>query len=157
MQFQFDIVSNKTGSVPPPQPVGPESVTDLLRQMLEMQRDQFNQMLEVQREHLNHVRTMAQENVLRWRNLLSRWQEEQPEFAEHCKVAYPVMEKCYVQLLANMAREIAESSIDALDNDFAVQEFLDRYGMKVGQLSHLLSIIGPLSEAAQQAETTKQQ
>jgi len=79
-----------------------------------------------------------------------------PDFAEHCKVAYPIMEKCYVQLLANMAREVAEQGEESLDNDFSIQEFLDRYGMRVGQLSHLLSIIGPLSEAAQQAEASKQ-
>ena len=47
-------------------------------------------------------------------------------------------------------------SDNALDNEFAVQEFLDRYGMKLGQLGHILSVIGPLSEAAHQNEASKQ-
>jgi hypothetical protein len=157
MQFQFDIAS--TSKIPPavPQPTTPETVPDLLRQILDTQRDQLTKILEVQQEHLNHVRTAAQDNVSRWRNLLARWQAEHPEFAEHCKKAYPLMEKSYVQLLVSMVEEVANLGDEALDNEFAVQEFLDRYGMKIGQLSHLLSIIGPLSEAAQQNEASKQQ
>jgi transketolase len=157
MQFQFDIAS--TAAAPPkplPQPTS-ESVPELLRQMMEMQREGFTQMLELQREHLNHARTVAQENQARWRHLLARWEKDHPELADSCKTAYPRMEKSYAQLLANLVEEIAEAGDDALDTEFSVQEFLDRYGMKVGQLSHLLGIIGPLSEAAQQADAAKQQ
>jgi hypothetical protein len=99
---------------------------------------------------------MGQDSLSRWRNLLTRWQKEHPEFAEHCKKAYPAMERTYVQLLVNMVEELARQDNEALDNDFAVQDFLDRYGMRIGQLSHLLSIIGPLSEAAHQNEASKQ-
>ena len=156
MQFQFDIASNTVPVPPQPQHSANESVPDLLRQLLDQQREVFSQLLEVQREHLNHVRTTAQDSQARWRNLLARWQKDHPEFAEQCKRAYPLMERSYVQLLVSMVEEVAGQGDEALDSEFAVQEFLDRYGMKVGQLSHLLSIIGPLSEAAQQSETSKQ-
>jgi hypothetical protein len=154
MQFQFDVASSSTAAVPPP---APQSVLEVMRQMLDLQRDHFYQVQEIQREHLNHVRTVAQENMARWRNLLTRWKDSNPDFAEECKTAYPLIEKAYVQLLSGMVREIAELGEDALDNDFAVQEFLDRYGMKVGQLSHILSIIGPLSDAANQNDAAAKQ
>jgi hypothetical protein len=66
------------------------------------------------------------------------------------------MEKTFVQMLVNMIEELTDKGDDALDNEFAVQEFLDRYGQKLGQLSHLLSILGPLSDAAQQNDASKQ-
>jgi hypothetical protein len=157
MQFQFDVASGGTGVIRPPQP---QSVMEVMQQLVDLHHHQFNQMnqlLELQREHLNHVRTVAQENLARWRNLLARWKDDQPELAEHCKTAYPLVERAYVQLLAGVVREVAELGDDALDNDFSLQEFLDRYGQKVGQLSHLLSIIGPLSEAAQQNEAAAKQ
>ena len=160
MQFQFDIASTSTARPAQPQPVTTESVPELLKMILELQREQYNQMnqmLELQREHLNHVKTVAQDNLARWRNLLARWEKEHPEFAASCKVAYPLMEKSYVQMLVSIVEEVGRDGEDNLDNEFAVQEFLDRYGMKVGQLSHLLSIIGPLSEAAQQAEAAAKQ
>ena len=68
-----------------------------------------------------------------------------------------MLERSYVQLLVSMVEEVHHQGDEALDSEFAVQEFLDRYGMKIGQLSHILSIIGPLSEAAQQSEASKQQ
>jgi hypothetical protein len=145
MNFQFDIAPHTAG--PPPLPATPETVPDLLRQILEVQREQLHQ-----------ARATAPDNLARWRHMLGRWQNSHPEFGAHCQKAFPVMERAYVQLLANMIEEIAQQGDEALENEFAVQEFLDRYGMKIGQLSHLLSIIGPLSEAAhQQDEAAKQQ
>jgi hypothetical protein len=157
MQFQFDIASTSKTPPPLPLPAAPETVPELLRQLLDLQRDQFSQLLELQREQLNHARATAQDNLSRWRNMLTRWGEEYPEFAEHCKNAYPLMERSYVQLLANLVEELSHQGDDALDSEFAVQEFLDRYGMKIGQLSHLLSIVGPLSEAAHQNEAAAKQ
>jgi transketolase len=153
MQFQFDIASSCVNT-PKPQPTT-DSVPELLKYLLEQQHNQLNQIVELQKEHLNYVRTQAQDAQTRWRNLLARWQQEHPEFAESCKKAYPSMEKAYVQLLVNMVEEVAQQE-DSLDTDFTIQEFLDRYGMRVGQLSHLLSIVGPLSEAAHQNEANKQ-
>ena len=158
MQFQFDISSSTTAPPPRPQPVTPETIPDLLRQMLELQREGFQQMLNLQAEHLNHVRILAQENMARWRNLLAKRKEEHPEFGGLCQQAYPILEKAFVQLLETMARDAVDQGVETFDNEFAIQEFIDRYGMKVGQFSHLMSIVGPLSEAAHQLdELAKQQ
>src|SRR5262245_6174883 len=158
MQFQFDIASNAK-PVAPPIPPG-DVVSFLLNQMnqiLDVPREQLNQMLEVQRAHLQHVRAVSQEQIARWRHILGRWQEEQPELTDSCKKAYPVLEKAYVRMAISLIEEVAEQGDDALDTDFTVQEFLDRYGMKMGQLSHILGIIGPMSEAAQQNDAARQQ
>src|SRR6266540_3980465 len=132
MQFQFDIASSAKPVAPqPPLPPG-EVVPYLLNQLLEQQRDQLNQILELQKAHLHHVRAVSQEQIMRWRHILGRWQEENPQLTEMCKKAYPVLEKAYVRMAMNLIEEIADQGDDALDNDFAVQEFLDRYGMKMG-------------------------
>jgi hypothetical protein len=97
-----------------------------------------------------HSAAAAQDAQARWRNLLARWQSQHPEFANFCRQAYPLLEKAYVGMLDGMADELTQQGDEALENDFSVQEFLDRYGMRVGQLSHLLSVVGPLAEAASQ-------
>ena len=104
MQFQFDVASNSAAVLPPLPVAGAETVPELLRQILQ-----------VQREHLNHARATSHDNLARWRNLLSRWQNDQPEFADHCKSAYPLLEKSYVQMLAGMVKELSEQGDDALD------------------------------------------
>jgi hypothetical protein len=155
MQFQFNVASN--ASAPPVPPPTAANIPELLRLILEVQREQLGQILEVQKEQLQHARATAQDNLSRWRQMLSRWQEEQPDFAAHCMKAYPLMEKAYVQMLARMVEELNAEDADSLESEFGVQEFLDRYGMKIGQFSHLLGIIGPLSEAAHQLEQANKQ
>jgi hypothetical protein len=158
MQFQFDFAAPTTTPAPPA-PQQPADAAELLRQLLELQRDMavqqreaLAQLLAVQQEHLNHVRAAALDAQARWRNLLTRWQTQHPEFANYCRQAYPLLEKAYVGLLDGMAEELSQQGDEALDNDFSVQDFLDRYGMRLGQLSHLLSVLGPLAEAAGQSD-----
>ena len=47
-------------------------------------------------------------------------------------------------------------STGRLQNDFALQEFLDRHGMRLGQLGHLLNLLGPLSEACKSRESAQE-
>jgi len=153
MQFSFDVTSAnaaKPAAAPLPQGSSLEVVADLLRQMVDAQREQhqlMGQILEVTREQLGHSRMVHQENMARWRNLMARWEKDYPELSSHCKKIYPVMEKAYLQMIENLAHEVADQGDEALDNDFALQDFLDRHGMRVSQLGHLLGIVGPLSEA----------
>jgi hypothetical protein len=149
MQFQFDIASQAPTTPPaPPQPG--EINAELLRQLLELQRDQFAQILQVQREHLALAKNMAQDNNTRWRTLLSRWNKDLPELTNQCKQAYPALERAYVHMIASMVEEVTDKADDELDNEFTIQDFLDRYGMRIGQLGHMVHVIGSLAEAANQ-------
>jgi hypothetical protein len=56
-----------------------------------------------------------------------------------------------------MIAELTERLNDAgddLDNDFSLQEFLDRYGMRLAQLGTILNLVAPLSEAGPSGEST---
>ena len=137
MQFQFDVTS-----VPTPAPANPpmgNTAEELLRQILE-----------VQREHLNHLRNAAaaQDHNARWRSLLGKWEQEFPGLTEACKAATPLVEKAYWNLLFTMVQELADNGGDTLDGDFSLQDFLDRYALKLMHLGHVLNSVGPLAEAA---------
>lgn len=146
MQFQFDITTAAQAKPAPP-PSGPEAVPELLRQILDMQREGFTQLLEVQREHLAHARQVHQEHMQRWKNLMSRWDKEFPDLAGDCKRVYPALERAYLGLVNNLAADLIDQGGDGFESDFALQDFLDRHGMRISQLVQLLSVIGPLSEA----------
>ena len=72
MQFDFGVPA------PPPQPVPPagDSAAELLRQLLEVQKET----LAVQKTML-----AAMDGNLRWRNLLNRWREEFPTLPSMAK------------------------------------------------------------------------
>src|SRR5947209_11233164 len=134
MNFQIDVSSglNKMPAEPPvpaPAPTAPD-VVDLLRQILEVQKEQ----LAYQR-----AAAAAHDMTSRWKAFLARWQEEFPGLPEGCRKALPLLERCYGRMIAELTERVLEAG-DDLENDFTVQEFLDRYGMRLAQLGTILNL-----------------
>lgn len=147
MQYHFDVSSvGQPSASQPPAAAAPVSETaDLLRQILDVQRQQLTQM---------QAAAAAHDASARWRSFLSRWREDFPSLAESCREVMPVLERSYGALIADLADNLRREGKDALDNDFALQEFLDRYGMRLAQLGTILNLVAPLAEASSQGETT---
>jgi hypothetical protein len=143
MQSQFDVSSIVPPVAPKPAEGSNAEVADLLRQMLDMQRDQLAQ--------LKHM-VAAQDSMTRWRALMARWREDFPMLPEGCRHALPILEKAYGSLVAALVEELEDQGPEALDSEFALQDFLDRYGMRLGQLGNILNLVGPLAEAGTQNE-----
>ncbi len=144
MQFQFDIASCKPTAAEPPlatTAVPAAEIVSLLRQILE-----------VQREHVALMRAAHDANA-RWRAFLARWREDFPELPQSCQEALPILERSYSALIAELAEFLRQDGSSGLDNDFALQEFLDRYGMRLAQLGTILNLVAPLAEASQQGES----
>jgi len=129
-----------------------QAMLGVMQQMLELQRQAFSAMANLLQEHLNHARAIHGESVARWRNLLTRWEDQYPDLGHNCKKIYPVMERTFLHMLDNLALDLAEQGEHAFDSEFALQDFIDRNGVKLGQFGHLLSVIGPISEAGTQLQ-----
>jgi hypothetical protein len=141
MNFQIDVSS--AVPCPPAEPPAksgdtPE-IADLLRQLLEVQREQ----LACQR-----AAAAAHDMTARWRAFLTRWQPDFPDLADNCRKALPHLERCYGQLLRELTEKLNDEDEHGLDNDFALQEFLDRFGMRLAQLGTILNLVAPLADAA---------
>jgi hypothetical protein len=145
MQFQFDVSSPVAPAAPPPQPANPAAeAADLLRQILE-----------VQREQLTHMQTFsaAHDSSSRWKAFLARWRDDFSGLAQACRQSVPILERTYGKLIAELTEHLCQNGDDALDNDFALQEFLDRYGMRLAQLGTILNLVAPLAEAGSPSES----
>jgi hypothetical protein len=140
MQFQFDVTGlpPTTSVEPPAPPADVVQTTDLLKQILEVQREQT-----VLLQHL----LAAHDGLGRWRLFLHRWRDEYPDLSPECKEILPTLERAYAQLVSELTDSLRNNGPQPLDNDFALQEFLDRYGMRLAQLGTLLNVIAPLAEA----------
>ena len=143
MHFQFDVAPPSAASPPTPPPPPASENTELLRQLLDVQREQLG---------LLRASAAAQDAGSRWRAFLARWQADFPDLPAACKHALPALEHAYVRLIADLADHLRSHGGDGLDNEFTLNEFLDRYGMRLGQLGTILSLIGPLAEAAKNDE-----
>lgn len=139
MNFQFQVAGpNMPQEQAVPQSV-PANPVELLRQILEAQKEQ-NALL----RHL----IIANDGGLRWRNFLNRWNEQYPEMAVGCKDVLPHLERAYMEMMNELTERLRDDGDDALDNEFTLGEFLDKYGMKLGQLGQIINLVTPLAEAA---------
>jgi hypothetical protein len=143
MHFQFDM---SAVAYPRPEAAASSSsdIPDLLRQMLEVQREQAG--------HLRAFLT-AHDGVARWRAFLARWREDFPDLSEACRQAMPILERTYGKLIADLTEHLTENGSELLDNEFALQEFLDRYGMRLTQLGTILNMVAPFAEAGSPSES----
>jgi hypothetical protein len=144
MNFQIDVTSTQPAlpaELPAAPPPAAETV-DLLRQILEVQREQLT---------YQRAAAAAHDMTARWRAFLARWQGEFPDLSEGCRKAMPHLERCYGQLIADLTVRLTDEG--GVDNDFALQEFLDRYGMRLAQLGTIINLVAPLAESGPQNES----
>lgn len=142
MNFQIDVTSSvppESTAAPPPPPSG--ETVELLRQLLDVQREQLA---------YQKAAAQAHDTGSRWRAFLARWREEFPSLSEACRRALPALERSYGQLIVELTEHLNDQ--EALDNDFALQEFLDRYGMRLAQLGTIINLVGPLADAGAASE-----
>jgi hypothetical protein len=128
---------------PAPPPPVPDTV-DLLRQILEVQREQLTQ---------QRAAAAAHDLAARWRAYLARWQSEFPDLSENCRKAMPLLERAYARMILELTERLNDEG-DGLDNDFTLSDILDRYGMRLAQLGTLLNLVGPLAELGGQADAS---
>jgi hypothetical protein len=139
MNFQFEVAQQPIAGDPEQTPGDPSATSvELLRQLLDVQREQL---------HLARAMAAAHDAQARWRQVLARWTEDFPSLPEACKHVLPTLERAYIELISELTGRLRDGD-ESIDNEFALAEFLDRYGMRLGQLGTLLSVVGPLAEVA---------
>jgi hypothetical protein len=125
---------------PPPEPAVPvREIVDLLRQLITLQQEQLN---------LVKSQLANQDGTNRWRSFLARWDTEFPNLGAACKQTVPALERAYLSLIRELTERVMAADAAELDDEFVLGEFLDRYGIRLGQLGNILGQLTPLAEAA---------
>ena len=131
---------------PAAQPTGltgdPGETTRLLRDMVVLQQKSCELLTEL----LNQVSQQQ-----RQRNAeLKAWREANPELAVSCRYAAESLAKVHTEFLANVAREAFENAEDYVDSEYALGEFIDRYGPRLAHFNGVLQLFGQLAAPATQ-------
>ena len=122
---------------PAPHPGG--ETADLLRQLLDVQKEQLA---------LAKAAAAAGDGVARWRGFLAKWQAEFPDVGAAAKQVLPAVERVYLKMIQELADRLRGDDADDLDNEFTLAEFLDKYGMRLSQLGTIMGQLAPIAEAA---------
>jgi hypothetical protein len=146
MNTQFDVTPYPSTAAEPPRETPPSSeAIHLLRQLVDLQREQVAQA---------RAAAAAHDALARWKVFLTRWGDDFPDLAGGCRDALPILERTYAALIAELVDHLRQNGTGALDTDFALQEFLDKYGMRLVQLGTILNLVAPLAEASSQGESS---
>jgi hypothetical protein len=128
-------------------------LVNLQSQTLELQR----QNLDLQRQQLELAREAAQvsrEQRARQIAELERWQTGHENVLEHCKESLSNLEQVHAALIAELAHYVEENHENLIDGEFALTDFVDRFGPRLAHLNTMLAVLRPLAAAVRKSETT---
>lgn len=123
-----------------PDTPSPHEVNDLLRQLIALQQEHISLLKAQQANQDGNAKTRA---------FLARWEGEFPGIGSSCKQMLPQLERAYLTMIRDVTEKLSADP-DTLTDDFVLSEFLDRYGMRLGQLGNIVNQLAPLADAAQE-------
>lgn len=148
---QLDISANAI----PASGVGPTMVsadaaetTRLLRDLVALQ----TRSCELLGELVNQVSLQQRQRVAE----LKSWKEANPELARSCRQAAESLAKVHTEFLAGIARDAAENAEDFTDSEYALGEFIDRYGPRLAHFNGVLQLLAQLGAPLPAAEAASE-
>jgi hypothetical protein len=75
---------------------------------------------------------------------LKAWREANPELAASCRHAAESLAKVHTEFLASVAREAFENADDYAESEYALGEFIDRYGPRLAHFNGVLQLFAQL-------------
>lgn len=109
----------------------------LLREILAAQ-DRQNELLE---ELVNQLNAAQRQKAAE----LGQWKAANPHLARSCRRAAETLGRVQTEFLELMTREINENQENLLESDFALNEFVDRFGPRFAHLNGLVQVLAQLS------------
>ena len=121
----------------PANPPAGESA-DLLRQLVELQREQLG---------LFRQQMANQDERAKWKAFHGRFADDFPDLPANCKRVLPAVERAYLSLMNDLTERLGDDP-DELNSEFGLTELLDRFGVRLMQLGNILGQVGHLANVA---------
>ncbi len=79
---------------------------------------------------------------------LKAWREANPELAQSCRKAAESLAKVHTDFLAGVAAEAFDNAESYSDSEYALGEFIDRYGPRLAHFNGVLQLFAQLGAPA---------
>jgi hypothetical protein len=128
------------------------ALIQLSAQSLEVQKlilQNQQQQLELARE----AAQIAREQRARQIAELERWQNGHERVIDQCRDSLGQLEQVHSALMSELVNHVAENHENLVDGDFALTDFVDRFGPRLAHLNTMLAVLRPLAAAARRPES----
>jgi hypothetical protein len=78
-------------------------------------------------------------------NELTQWKEANPLLARRCRAAAEALSQVQTEFLQTLTVDVNDSHEEMIDNEFVLNEFVDRYGPRLAHLNGVLQLLSQLS------------
>jgi len=109
MHFQY-VVAPPSVALPPPPAAAADGQAALLRELIDVQREQL--------AYLRAAHESQNANA-RWQAFLSRYADEFPGLGKGCQEAFPHVERAFLRLLDDLSRRLTDEGADPIDDEFS--------------------------------------
>jgi small-conductance mechanosensitive channel len=117
---------------------------DVQRQILQHQQQQ----LELARESAQIAREQRARQIAE----LERWQAGHEQVIEQCRDSLGQLEQVHSALMGELVNHVADNHENLVDGEFALTDFVDRFGPRLAHLNTMLAVLRPLAAAARKPE-----
>jgi hypothetical protein len=143
---QMDISSAAVPSSARLEPLGDLAETNrLLRDLVIAQHKSCELLVEL----VNQVSLQQRQRTAE----LKAWKEANPQLAKACRQAAESLAKVHTEFLSGIAQEAADNADDFTDSEYALGEFIDRYGPRLAHFNGVLQLFAQLGAPVPQAES----
>lgn len=145
-----------TGQGSAPVVVNPNDPLALLHVLINLQSqtlDLQKQILETQRQQAELLREtvhVGREQRARQNAELERWQQSHSRVIDNCKDALSRLEQVHASLMGELSTYVEENYENLLDGEFALSDFVDRFGPRLAHINTMLAVLRPLAAAQTQ-------
>ncbi len=137
---QFDISATSIT----PGGAGPDPQTrQLLGESIALQQRQI-ELLSRQCELLTELVSQVSLQQRQRAAELKAWKEANPELARSCRQAAESLAKVHTEFLAGVATEAFDNAENFSDSEYALGEFIDRYGPRLAHFNGVLQLFAQL-------------
>ncbi len=127
------------------------AMLNLQSQSLEIQK-QILQNQQQQLELAKEATQIAREQRARQIAELERWQNGHEGVIEQCKESLGQLEQVHSALMGELVNYVADNHENLVDGDYALTDFVDKFGPRLAHLNTMLAILRPLAAAARKTE-----
>ena len=127
---------SRAGPAAPPATPDLAETNVLLREMVTLQRRSCDLLAEL----LNQVSLQQRQRAAE----LKSWREANPELAASCRGAAEALTKVHTEFLSTIAREAADNAEGFSESDYALGDFLDRFGPRLAHFNGVMQLFAQL-------------
>ena len=146
-----------TAGQPMPMPASgdPAALLQMLINLQSQTLDTQRQILENQRQQLELAREVTQigrDQRARQIGELERWQSSHEGVLDHCRETLGQLEQVHAALMGELANYVDGHHENLVEGDFALSDFVDRFGPRLAHLNTMLAVLRPLAAATRKVE-----